>query len=61
MEKLSFEEKLKMLEEVVKALENKDISLDEAVKKYQLGQTLAKECYEILKEHERVIVTEAIS
>ena len=58
MEKKNFEELLKELESVVKALENKDISLDEAVKKYQLGLDLSKECYKLLSEAEEVIVKE---
>ncbi len=37
MAEKSFETLLKELEQVVKDLENKDIPLDEAVKKYQLG------------------------
>ena len=58
MEKKNFEELLKELENVVKSLENKEISLDEAVKKYQLGLDLSKECYKLLSEAEEVIVKE---
>ena len=58
MDKKNFEELLKELENVVKALENKEISLDEAVKKYQKGLELSKECYKLLSEAEEVIVKE---
>ncbi len=56
MEKKSFELLLKELEGVVKDLENKDIPLDEAVKKYQLGLELSKECYKLLEEAEKLVV-----
>lgn len=56
MEKKSFEILLKELEGVVKDLENKDIPLDEAVKKYQLGLELSKECYKLLEEAEKLVV-----
>lgn len=58
MEKKTFEELLKSLEQVVKDLENKDIALDEAVKKYQLGLELSKACYQMLEEAEKLIVKE---
>lgn len=58
MEKKSFEVLLKELEGVVKDLENKDIPLDEAVKKYQLGLELSKACYQMLEEAEKLIVKE---
>lgn len=56
MEKKSFEMLLKELEGVVKDLENKDIPLDEAVKKYQLGLELSKQCYQLLEEAEKLVV-----
>ncbi|MBN2300759.1 MAG: exodeoxyribonuclease VII small subunit [Acholeplasmataceae bacterium] len=58
MEKKTFEELLKSLEQVVKDLESKDIPLDEAVKKYQLGLELSKSCYQMLEEAEKLIVKE---
>ena len=58
MEKKSFEETLKALESVVKDLENKDIPLDEAVKKYQLGLELSKACYDMLEAAQQLIVKE---
>ncbi|NMA05110.1 MAG: exodeoxyribonuclease VII small subunit [Acholeplasmataceae bacterium] len=56
MEKLTFEQALMKLEEVVKKLENKQIPLDEAVKLYNEGLELSKVCYELLKEAETLIV-----
>ena len=53
---LSFEECLKELEEVVKKLESKDISLDDAVKYYQKGLELSKRCYDIFNQTQEVIV-----
>ncbi len=57
MEKLTFEQALMKLEEVVKKLENKQIPLDEAVKLYNEGLELSKVCYELLKEAETLIVS----
>lgn len=56
MENKSFEMLLKDLENVVKDLENKDIPLDDAVKKYQLGLELSKQCYQMLQEAEKLVV-----
>ena len=56
MEKKTFEELLKELESVVKDLENKEIELDVAVKKYQRGLELSKQCYEMLETAEKLIV-----
>ncbi len=54
--KLTFEQALQKLEEVVKKLENKDISLDEAVRLYNEGLELSKMCYEQLKQSEKLVV-----
>lgn len=54
--KLTFEQALEKLEEVVKKLENKEISLDDAVKLYNEGLELSKVCYEQLKESEKLVV-----
>ncbi len=58
MENKTFEELLKSLEQVVKDLENKEIPLDDAVKKYQLGLELSKACYQMLEEAEKLVVKE---
>jgi exodeoxyribonuclease VII small subunit len=54
----NFEQNLKLLENVVKQLENKEISLDLAVKLYKEGLELSKKCYDELKQNEEVIVKE---
>ena len=56
METKTFEENLKRLEEVVRSLENKDISLEEAVKNYTIGFELSKKCYDILNTNEQLVV-----
>ncbi len=54
----TFEQLLKDLESVVRDLENKDIPLDEAVKKYQLGLELSKACYTMLEDAEKLVTKE---
>ncbi len=56
MEKKSFEEALVELEALVKELENGEIELDEAVKKYNEGMKLSKYCHDLLQNAESVIV-----
>lgn len=56
MENKSFEEYLTLLSEVVRNLENKNISLEEAVKNYTLGLELSKNCYDILSKSEELVV-----
>lgn len=58
MEQKTFEQLFKELESVVKDLENKEITLDDAVKKYQKGLELSKACYQMLEEAEKLIVKE---
>ncbi|MCD4827053.1 MAG: exodeoxyribonuclease VII small subunit [Acholeplasmataceae bacterium] len=58
MAEKNFETLLKELEDVVKDLENKEIPLDEAVKKYQLGLELSKACYHMLEGAEKLVVKE---
>lgn len=56
MENKSFEENLKKLEEIVRSLENKDITLEDAVKNYTTGLELSKNCYDILNTNEKLVV-----
>ncbi|MDE6945697.1 MAG: exodeoxyribonuclease VII small subunit [Anaeroplasmataceae bacterium] len=56
MEKKTFEENLKLLEEIVKQLEDKNISLEDAVKNYTTGLELSKKCYDILNTNEALVV-----
>lgn len=52
----SFETALEELEVLVKELENGEIELSEAVKKYNEGMKLSKHCHDLLKDAESVIV-----
>ena len=54
--KLTFEETLLQLEEVVDKLENSDASLDEAVKLYEKGIKLSVACDKILNEAKQKIL-----
>jgi exodeoxyribonuclease VII small subunit len=47
---------LEQLEIVVKKLETKEIALDDAVKEYKKGLELAKACYTMLENAEKVLV-----
>jgi len=47
---------MKELEDILKKLENKDISLEDAVKNYTKGLELSKECYSILQTNEELVV-----
>ncbi len=53
---MTFEQAIQALEKTVKALENKDIALDEAVRLYNEGLKLSKICYELLNESEKLVV-----
>jgi len=52
----TFEKALSELELLVKELENGDIELNDAVKKYNDGMKLSKYCHDLLKDAEGVIV-----
>ncbi len=54
-EKQSFEDALKALETIVKALESGELPLEEAVKKYEEGMAYSKHCQKLLKEAEQVL------
>lgn len=49
-EELSFEDKIKLLEEIVKELESGEVPLEEAITKYTDAMKLAKECSDKLSE-----------
>lgn len=57
MAEKSFEKALEELETLVNDLENGDIELNEAVKKYNDGMKLSKYCHDLLDNAEQVIVT----
>lgn len=55
-ENKSFEEYLSMLDEVVKKLENREITLEDAVANYTKGVELSKICFDILSTNEKLVV-----
>ncbi len=56
MAEKTFEKALSELEILVKELENGEIELNDAVKKYNDGMKLSKYCHDLLKDAEGVIV-----
>ena len=52
---LNFEETMKKLEEIALELEKGDLNLDDSVKKFEEGITLAKQCNKYLEEAEKKI------
>lgn len=50
MEDMTFEQALKQLEETVAKLEKSDLSLDESMKLYSLGNELSAFCIKRLEE-----------
>lgn len=52
----TFEESLRRLEEIVDALEQGTVPLDQALELYQEGATLSKECAERLKAAEQRVM-----
>ncbi len=57
MSDITFEQKMEKLEKLVKQLEAGDNSLDDSVKLYQEGITLAKDCHEELQKAEKAIIS----
>lgn len=55
IEKMSFEESVSKLEEIVKALENEDISLEESMEKFEMGIKLSSNCLKKLNGAEEKI------
>lgn len=55
MAEKSFEEKMLNLELIKKELEKDDLSLDDAVKKFEDGMKISRECREILDNAEKKI------
>jgi exodeoxyribonuclease VII small subunit len=53
--KRKFEEAFKELEEITQSLEEGELTLDDAIAKYEKGIKALKECYEILGESEKRI------
>jgi exodeoxyribonuclease VII small subunit len=55
MAEIKFEEALKKLEKIVDDLEKGDLSLDEALKKYQEGIELSRQCSQRLENAKKKI------
>ncbi len=53
--KLSFEEALEALEKIVTELENTELPLEEALKRFEEGIKLARRCHQLLEEAEQKI------
>lgn len=51
-ERLSFEEALNELDEIVQQLEKDDVSLNRSVKLYERGVELSKKCSDLLEKAE---------
>lgn len=47
---INFEEQLKSLDEIVNALQNKEMPLDESLKLYEKGSQIIKDLEQVLKE-----------
>lgn len=56
MENNTFEHKLKRLEEIVKLLDNREISIEEMINLYEEGVRLVKVCRKFLEEAEQKII-----
>ena len=52
----SFEQLISELETVIRNLENREITLDEACKNFTTGVELSKKCYELLEKNEKLVV-----
>ena len=52
---LSFEKSIKALETIVNALESGELSLDDALKQYEKGIELSRQCQSILTEAEQKV------
>ena len=55
VDKLSFEDSISKLEEIVKDLENENITLEESMEKFELGIKLSSNCLRKLNEAEEKI------
>ncbi len=49
---LSFEEKIKKIEEIVDSLENNELSMDEMLQQFEQGTQLVKECRDYINKAE---------
>lgn len=56
MENKSFEELISELDTILRRLDSKEITLEEAVKGYTNGLEISKKCYDILSTNEALVV-----
>ena len=56
MEKLSFEQSVARIEEIVRALEKSDVALEESLALFEEGTGLIKSCSKMLDEAEQKVV-----
>ncbi len=54
-EKVSFEEKIKRLEEIVEKIESSDIELTDSIKLFEEGAKLSKDCQGALDDAEKKV------
>ena len=54
-QKMKFEEFIKRIDEIISALEDNDISLDDSIKLFEEGTRLSDYCSECLKNAEQKI------
>ncbi len=57
MGKMTFEQALSRLEEIVRKLESGEVSLDESIEIYQEGILLSKQCSDMLQEAEGKVLS----
>ena len=55
MAKKTFEQSLEDLEKIVKELESGDLSLEKALKRFEQGMALSKQCSQMLDQTERKV------
>ena len=53
--KISFEDSIARLKEIVESLEKGNVSLDESLKLFEEGSAISASCYEVLKKAEQKI------
>lgn len=56
MEKISLEESMKRLDEIVKKLEKNEETLENSIKLFKEGMELSKSCHDMLNDFEQQIV-----
>ncbi|HRP01860.1 MAG TPA: exodeoxyribonuclease VII small subunit [Candidatus Kapabacteria bacterium] len=53
---MKFEDKIKLIEEIVNSLENKELSMDDMLSKYEQGTLLVNECREYINQAEQKFI-----